>query len=114
MSTDLELGQDLPGIKVPLIEIQTLGTCSSSKEVVDPITQQENAEECCRTPTSEEHKIPAILQCPPAPRKPKRRTVLCKRKLSEFEFLNCQEVESLFRSSSEVVAVAKKRLCPSE
>ncbi|GLJ08316.1 hypothetical protein SUGI_0086370 [Cryptomeria japonica] len=28
-------------------------------------------EECCVTPKSEEHKIPSMTVCPPAPRKPK-------------------------------------------
>ncbi|KAJ9159870.1 hypothetical protein P3X46_025327 [Hevea brasiliensis] len=114
MSTDHESRQDLPRIQVPPIKIQTLGSCSTSEDLRDDVIQQENGDEC-RTPTSEEHKIPAILSCPPAPRKPRRRTVLRKRKLSEFEFfeiVNRQEVESFFGSSFEVVAPAKKRSCP--
>ncbi|OWM87623.1 cyclin-dependent protein kinase inhibitor SIM-like [Punica granatum] len=56
----------------------------------------------CRTPTSSEHKIPQVLECPPAPRKP-RRTSLGKRKASElrsmefFDVVNREEVEDLFR-----------------
>ncbi|OAY38921.1 hypothetical protein MANES_10G053200v8 [Manihot esculenta] len=115
MSTDLELGQDLLSIEVPPIKIQTPGSCSNSKDINVDVIQQENGDECCRTPTSEEHKIPDILCCPPAPRKPRRRMILCKRKLLEFdeffEIVNRQEVESLFRSSSEVIAAAKKRSC---
>ncbi|KAJ9175465.1 hypothetical protein P3X46_014016 [Hevea brasiliensis] len=113
MSTDLQLRQDLPRIQVPPIKIQTLGSCSATTEDHGDVIQQENIDEC-RTPTSEEHRIPAVLRCPPAPRKPRRRTVSYKRKLSEFEFfeiLNRQEVESFFLSSFEAVAAAKKR-CP--
>ena len=39
-------------------------------------------EEECQTPKSEAHKIPPVLSCPPAPRKPKSFPV--KRKLHYF------------------------------
>ncbi|OAY45809.1 hypothetical protein MANES_07G093500v8 [Manihot esculenta] len=113
MSTDLQLRQDLPRIQVPPIKIQTLGSCSATMEDQKDVIQQENSDEC-RTPTSQEHKIPTILSCPPAPQKPRRRMFSCKRKLSEFEFfeiVNRQEVESFFRSSFQLVESAKKR-CP--
>lgn len=51
-----------------------------------------------KTPTSLDHKIPVILQCPPAPRKPKSRP-LPKRKLPHqrriFHDLS-NEIEALF------------------
>lgn len=51
-----------------------------------------------KTPTSEEHKIPVVLQCPPAPRKPKtlsstkRKGCRCRIAID----LTSQEIESLF------------------
>ncbi|CAN6483103.1 unnamed protein product [Victoria cruziana] len=33
-------------------------------------------EDGCRTPTSSEYRIPEVLECPPAPRKPKTESVL--------------------------------------
>ncbi|CAL9125768.1 hypothetical protein MUK42_02116 [Musa troglodytarum] len=63
----------------------------------------------CRTPTSEESKLPSSLaqSCPPpAPMKP-RRALRCKRKLwpaSEFITVGDEEIEQLF-------GCAKKRRC---
>ncbi|XP_008803458.2 cyclin-dependent protein kinase inhibitor SMR1-like [Phoenix dactylifera] len=53
----------------------------------------------CRTPTSEESKIPPVpSSCPPAPKKP-RQVLLCKRRLSELELFGAQveEIELWFR-----------------
>lgn len=69
---------------------------------------QSEYEEYCRTPTSEEHKIPRAQSCPPAPRKPpvvqEQVSFLHKRKLFEFNdniIVKDEEVvESLFGSSS--------------
>ncbi|KAF8021208.1 hypothetical protein BT93_G1595 [Corymbia citriodora subsp. variegata] len=74
------------------------------------------AEEC-RTPTSEEHRIPPALTCPAAPRKPTARTrptpaVPRKRALppsDRLEFLEAAsrgEVEGFFRSCNDA---AKRR-----
>lgn len=57
----------------------------------------------CTTPKSDENRIPAIENCPPAPVKPKNRVILCKRKLSEFQFFEAQDggrdqIESFFGS----------------
>ncbi|CAN0854100.1 hypothetical protein LINGRAHAP2_LOCUS5832 [Linum grandiflorum] len=54
-----------------------------------------------KTPTSPRCRIPAVLSCPPAPRKPKSRPITTKRKLEEtrrvlFVDLSSDEIESLF------------------
>lgn len=107
MSTDLQLCQDLPKmIKLSPLKILT----QQQQEAVGVIIQKEGTEtELCKTPTSEKHKIPEILCCPQAPKKPKTRssTVSCKRKLQlladdEFQFfeiLNRDEVEEFFRTN---------------
>ncbi|XP_044507009.1 cyclin-dependent protein kinase inhibitor SMR3-like [Mangifera indica] len=60
--------------------------------------EEEQEEEGFKTPTSLDHKIPVILQCPPAPRKLKSRP-LPKRKLTHprriFDDLS-NETEALF------------------
>ena len=53
----------------------------------------------CRTPTSDDQKIPKIQSCPPTPRKQASQN---KRKFSELQFFEStarQEVESFFRST---------------
>ncbi|PON42016.1 hypothetical protein TorRG33x02_336860 [Trema orientale] len=76
--------------------------------------------ELCRTPTAERHRIPKILTCPPAPRKPERRVPSCKRKLTELQFFEVkkrEDVDEFFRSMSfETIApapssAANKRTC---
>ncbi|KAG6758559.1 hypothetical protein POTOM_038918 [Populus tomentosa] len=99
MSTDLELLQDLPRIQVrPAVKIETLQSCGATDDN-KAIIQQENSEtDDCQTPKSEEHKIPAVLSCPPAPRKAKR-NISCKRKLTEidfFEIVNREEGITVF------------------
>ncbi|KAG5237817.1 cyclin-dependent protein kinase inhibitor SMR [Salix suchowensis] len=112
MSADLELRQDLPFIQVrPATKIGTVQSCSDADDN-KAIIQRENSEtDDCQTPKSEEHRIPAVLSCPPAPRKAKR-IVSCKRRLREidfFETVNRDEVDSFFQSSSELLT---KRRCP--
>ncbi|KAG6765154.1 hypothetical protein POTOM_029172 [Populus tomentosa] len=105
MSTDLESRRDLPRIQVRAVKTETLQSCSATDDK-ETIIQQENSEtDDCQTPKSEEHKIPAVLSCPPAPRKP-RRSFSCKRKLTELEFfeiVNREEVDSFFQSSFELL-----------
>ncbi|KAG6760656.1 hypothetical protein POTOM_033831 [Populus tomentosa] len=63
---------------------------------------QVDDQEECKTPTSGDHKIPAVQSCPPTPRK-KMQVFEQKRKLPEFfETTNNDEVESFFRSSFEI------------
>ncbi|KAG6761968.1 hypothetical protein POTOM_032447 [Populus tomentosa] len=66
---------------------------------------QVDDQEECKTPTSGDHKIPAIQSCPPTPRK-KMQVFEHKRKLPEFfETTNNDEVE--------ITILAREiRLCP--
>ncbi|KAF8403166.1 hypothetical protein HHK36_011263 [Tetracentron sinense] len=96
MSTDLEFQHGLPVIRLPPIKVR--GRRSSD------VTEEDGGDNECQTPNSDEHKIPAIQSCPPAPQK-KRRVVLCKRKLSELQFFEIkgrEKVDSFFRSSFEL------------
>lgn len=96
MSTDLEIRQELPQLRLPTIRI-----------VVD-VSDDE-----CHTPTSAEHTIPPILSCPPAPKKPRRSAASCKRKLSELDFFEVvarEEVESFFAAAN--LSSVLKRRCP--
>ncbi|WCJ19214.1 hypothetical protein M5689_001511 [Euphorbia peplus] len=94
MSSDLQICQELPRIQLPAIKI--------------PEEIQETEE--CRTPTSQENKIPALLSCPPAPRKPIRK-ISCKRKLSpDFEFYEIVDLESIFRLRF-ADSLAKRKRC---
>ncbi|EXC11979.1 hypothetical protein L484_001720 [Morus notabilis] len=140
MSTDLEFCQALPKIRLSPIQIQTPEPSESKTEAARSIIQRldndrrnscdniknediiyEEKEEInneCRTPTSAEHRIPAILSCPPAPRKPATaRAPSCKRKLSELDFfdvVNREEIDRFFRSSFAKAATgsAKRSCCP--
>ncbi|XWS75243.1 hypothetical protein CRYUN_Cryun01aG0068800 [Craigia yunnanensis] len=112
MSTDLELFQDLAKINLPKLKIQ-----SSNESGI--VIQEENKNQDssssseCLTPTSEENKIPAVLSCPPAPRKPRKRAVSSKRKLSElqfFEIVNREEVDAFFKAGFDD-SISKRR-CP--
>lgn len=117
MSTDLELCQDLPKLRVSSLRVRTqqasdqpAGSANgfaNRKEKFNDDNNKENSE-WPRTPTSKEHKIPALMTCPPAPRKPMKKVVPCKRKLMTelkfFEIVKREEVESFFRSSFEVVS----------
>ena len=100
MSTDLELFQDLAKIKLPKLKIQS----SNERGIViqeENKNQHDSSSSECLTPTSEENKIPAVLSCPAAPRKPRKRAVSCKRKLSElqfFEIVNREEVDAFFKA----------------
>ncbi|KAA8534480.1 hypothetical protein F0562_032001 [Nyssa sinensis] len=103
MSTDLEIRQSLPEIRLPAIKVRTSQSSevtSDSATIINQIEKSDSEDEC-QTPTSPEHKIPATLRCPPAPKKP-RRVVSCKRKLSEhqfFEIVAPEEIESFFSTS---------------
>lgn len=128
MSTDLQFLHDLA--KIPRLTVAAETTAQASKDIADDIAgvvqlvesekKLEDDNERCRTPTSKEHRIPEILDCPPAPRKPARarRAPSCKRKLSElkfFEIVNPEEVDAFFRSSFENVSAirssVKRRSC---
>ncbi|XP_042477320.1 cyclin-dependent protein kinase inhibitor SMR2-like [Macadamia integrifolia] len=134
MSTDLELQHSLPEIRLRPISTAAAAAAAAVEEVEtqqpspneaiensvnhrdgrggDVIEEEKEEEEECRTPTSEDHKIPVMRSCPPAPKK-QRKVASCKRKLSDelyfFEIVGRDEVESFFRSSSSFNI--KKRCC---
>lgn len=65
-----------------------------------------NDDEGLKTPTSPEHRIPATLPCPPAPRKPKSQ--LSKKRKDQFALDVSQEIESYFSSQFKAAAENKK------
>ncbi|KAF9674940.1 hypothetical protein SADUNF_Sadunf10G0179900 [Salix dunnii] len=87
MSSDQELFQNLPELGL---------------KVIIKADHDGEDDECC-TPTSAQHEIPAFLTCPPAPKKPRRRSPGSrKRRLSNlhfFEVVNREEVDLFFRSN---------------
>ncbi|KAK3422210.1 hypothetical protein EUGRSUZ_G02732 [Eucalyptus grandis] len=104
-------------------ELEFDSSATSMLPRLPPLEVQVRAAECegeaeaeeCKTPTSEEHRIPPALTCPAAPRKAKARTtpaVPCKRapppsdRLESFEVRSRGEVEGFFRSCEEA---AKRR-----
>ncbi|KAL1535980.1 hypothetical protein AAHA92_28695 [Salvia divinorum] len=88
MSADLEL-------RLPILKISnSIGRDGPYHEEIS-----RSEDEACQTPRSPRHMIPAVLRCPPAPKK-RRRSAACKRRLCELEFFDVverEEVESLFR-----------------
>ncbi|XP_027367292.1 cyclin-dependent protein kinase inhibitor SMR1 [Abrus precatorius] len=117
MSTDLHLHHELPKLRIAAVKIDDVP--SPDHDISSVVTRAENEndgavtvaddEESYRTPTSKESKIPAVLTCPPAPRKPKP-FVSCKRKLlDEFQFFEVtskEDMDAFFRSTF------PKRSCP--
>ncbi|KAK4783446.1 hypothetical protein SAY86_007820 [Trapa natans] len=111
MTTDLHRLGEMPKLRLHAVDSHPsleLSVCASStspgrnSDGVSPDHHREDEEMMCRTPTSEGNIIPAILTCPPAPKKP-RIAPSCKRKLSEldfFEILNRTEIDELFRPVS--------------
>ncbi|CAL0332316.1 unnamed protein product [Lupinus luteus] len=68
----------------------------------------EVAIEECKTPTRSSNQIPAILTCPPAPRKKKRPNLSAYDEFSFFEDNNAEEVEVFFQSMYEFTRANKK------
>ncbi|KAK9059815.1 hypothetical protein SSX86_020519 [Deinandra increscens subsp. villosa] len=112
MSADLQFRlQDLPPIQFPFPKLnlpppQQESSCRS---------QLEQIEECV-TPTSTDHRIPAILICPPAPKKQRHASPSCKRRLQFqfFEIVATDEIDSFFTSSYEFINnrnSSRKRRC---
>ncbi|XP_051116099.1 uncharacterized protein LOC127241212 [Andrographis paniculata] len=103
------MSADLDEFRPPAIKTQSDGDsirCIGDRDSDIPVTPEHS-------------KIPAILTCPPAPRKrrPSRRRVggTCKRKLRVldfFEIVAAEEIEEFFRTSEEKLgggAAVKKR-----
>ncbi|KAL4326212.1 hypothetical protein GQ457_11G008820 [Hibiscus cannabinus] len=120
MSTDLGLLQDLAKTKLPKLIIP-----SSDQTGLEIQLENKNQDDGssnsgssastgeCLTPTSKENKIPPVLSCPGAPRKPRKTYASCKRKLSEFQFfeiLNRDEVDAFFEAGFHD-SISKRR-CP--
>ncbi|XP_061363806.1 cyclin-dependent protein kinase inhibitor SMR6-like [Gastrolobium bilobum] len=116
MSTDLHLHHELPKLRISAVKMEDIHSSDRNMSNVVPQVKDENDaavsaddDESYRTPTSKESKIPAILTCPPAPRKSKA-FVSCKRKLLDefqfFEVTNKEDMDAFFRSTF------PKRSCP--
>ncbi|KAA0057132.1 cyclin-dependent protein kinase inhibitor SMR1-like [Cucumis melo var. makuwa] len=119
MSMDLEFPKNLPKIRLPL-QVRSPPKPSLSDNIIPSSDHDSDLDRrSCRTPTSAEHKIPKILSCPGAPKKPKRPPVPCKRKLTMelkfFEIVNQEEVDNFFRSAydleSSSTAPPKRNCC---
>ncbi|KAJ0533467.1 putative cyclin-dependent protein kinase inhibitor SMR [Helianthus annuus] len=108
MSTDLQLRPDPPvitsslKIKVPRSSTQPDQSCSL--QLLKPEIEIE-----IHTPKSPEHKIPEAVTCPPAPKKPR---ISCKRRISEFEFFEIDEIESFFKSSYQNSSMNQRSCIP--
>ncbi|KAH7550039.1 hypothetical protein JRO89_XS13G0124500 [Xanthoceras sorbifolium] len=69
--------------------------------ILGEFKDEEDNNDGFKTPTSSDHKMPPVLQCPPAPRKPKSRPLITKRKLpaaAQRRVLHdlSNEIEALF------------------
>ncbi|XP_023757036.1 cyclin-dependent protein kinase inhibitor SMR1 [Lactuca sativa] len=121
MSTDLQLRQDLPAIKLPAsLKIKLPASpplMDSTSEESCAIQLEDQEVEECRTPTTIQHRIPQLNTCPPPPKKQRPSAPSCRRRLSEFDFFESvarDEIESFFRSSYEIInqqSSTKKRRC---
>nr|GLL35013.1 cyclin-dependent protein kinase inhibitor SMR1-like [Ipomoea trifida] len=103
MSADLDLRRDLQQTQLPRLKISAPDVNGSEIQGSTSKVDQEGEGEECRTPRSPRSTIPAALECPPAPRKPRRRAPACKRKLSELRFLEMvagEEIESFFGANA--------------
>ncbi|GMJ11970.1 LOSS OF GIANT CELLS FROM ORGANS, SIAMESE RELATED 1 [Hibiscus trionum] len=112
MSTDLGLLQDLAKTKLPKLIIPTSNQTGLEIQLENKNQDDSSSAGECLTPTSEENKIPAVLSCPGAPRKPRRTYASCKRKLSEFQFfeiLNRDEVDAFFEAGFHD-SISKRRI----
>ncbi|ESW16255.1 hypothetical protein PHAVU_007G141600 [Phaseolus vulgaris] len=121
MSTDFHLHHDLPKLRIAAVKIEDVPSDHHLDALVSSVvTREENEsheeetvavtaaaavaeeDESYRTPTSKESKIPAIMTCPPAPRKPKA-FASCKRKLFDdfqfFDVTNKEDMDAFFRST---------------
>lgn len=118
MSKDLNKFQqiDLPKLK-PSSKNRTEEEEEEAGEETRAVSEDYTTEDC-KTPTSSDHKIPTIQSCPTTPRK-KVQVSFHKRKMHEllfFEATGREEVESFFRSNSELFRVgshAVKKRCKS-
>ncbi|KAK4785671.1 hypothetical protein SAY86_002360 [Trapa natans] len=93
MSIHIDLVEDLPKLRLGAVSYALPPEFTFSVPSVTVVRPDD--EEECRTPTSEENRIPAVLTCPLAPKK-LRYALSCKRKLEYFDFLNHAKVDEFF------------------
>ncbi|KZV55306.1 hypothetical protein F511_06783 [Dorcoceras hygrometricum] len=116
MSTDLDLHL------APVIKIMQISDNKSSASNDENTTDHSCVvdEEECHTPRSPRHTIPAMLSCPPPPKKPRRMVGdSCRRKLRDLRFFEAvagEEIESFFRTVEAHCMIAnggstKRKLC---
>ncbi|XP_061354195.1 cyclin-dependent protein kinase inhibitor SMR10-like [Gastrolobium bilobum] len=89
--------QQQNAITVPVLPEEPLGLKLKIPSYKEVEREKEDSNDGFKTPTTSEHKIPAILPCPPAPRKPKtlpstKRKAYRRRIVLDLS----QEIESLF------------------
>ncbi|KAK6936129.1 hypothetical protein RJ641_033159 [Dillenia turbinata] len=90
--------------------LQTLGLIIEIKDN-DERASVEIEDEGCKTPTSQDHKIPPIRTCPPAPQKQRVVSLKNKRKfpaLQFFEIIGRAEIESFFGSEFEIPSLTSR------
>ncbi|KAM7265273.1 hypothetical protein ACFE04_002956 [Oxalis oulophora] len=102
---DLQLGKNFTQIRLSSSSSSSPAAASTAN-----VNSSNGGEEVdgYRTPTAAEHKIPIIQICPPTPRKPRRSTIPCKRKLEFFEIRNHEQIDDFFRTNYDLVF---KRRC---
>ncbi|KAJ7974978.1 cyclin-dependent protein kinase inhibitor SMR1-like [Quillaja saponaria] len=106
MSADLQNRHDLPEIRIENCKIKTLSVSSDANHQNDDVISQginEADDESLRTPKSKKYRIPAITNCPSAPRKPRRSVPYKRWLLEDLQFLdivNPDEIDSFFRSNT--------------
>ncbi|GAB4824392.1 hypothetical protein Ancab_007279 [Ancistrocladus abbreviatus] len=91
-SSKLSASGEKVGILSPSLKIKVPG----AREQLDEDDNGNN--DGCKTPTSIDHKIPLILKCPPAPKKPKRPPSLKRRAFFHQKIVldASKEIELLF------------------
>ncbi|KAK7279511.1 hypothetical protein RJT34_24564 [Clitoria ternatea] len=118
MSTDLQIHHELPKLRIAAVKIEDVpspdhhnvsSVATRADNENDAAVTVSDDDESYRTPTSKASKIPAILTCPPAPKKSKP-FGSCKRKLLDdfqfFEVTSKEDMDAFFRSTF------PKRSCP--
>ncbi|XP_010032122.2 cyclin-dependent protein kinase inhibitor SMR3 [Eucalyptus grandis] len=110
MSTDLQV------LSHQTLSLASIHTQTRDEQFSDPIGRPNQVNDCpsgddesCRTPRSEKHRIPAVLCCPPAPKKPRFSHSSCKRKLSELDFfdvVNHRKVDAFFELAAAAATAA--------
>ncbi|GMG99451.1 hypothetical protein Nepgr_001291 [Nepenthes gracilis] len=112
MSADLEFHQSLPHIQLPPIEVGSRKSDEEEVAEIGGVARGENREyedEKCRTPTSEEHRIPKLRSPPPVPRKKIGASAVFKRKRPDSETVDGKEIEEWFRSCFDQIIAVKIR-----